>query len=427
MEKHYTLLKAAELLGVTTQTIRNWDNSGKIRTVRTPGNQRRIPESEIARITGSFISSIIETENKPQRTIVEISKDSERIEENTEKTSKRDENQKETIINNTETYSEAIVKAPVIISKEKDKYLLMCKDTEVYDIEKSQILNESLLPGCILNKTKDFKQWMQTRYSTDTNFSAQRLIQHAFGTFDIEHAAYETGAFSLSDCYWLKKVNDNVSFNEITPYIHKEWDGTDAYGIQNDYIWGSLSNLFISGKLDKRWINAQELLKVNTFNEIEPYKLCSSLILDNTAKTHLTNEGLIIKNFTTPDVFYESMEQSGMVNKEDDSRNTAIDYFREDAIALFVIDYLTENNDRHPDDYGFLRDSNTGEHLRMAPYYNFDRIWSGHAISLPDIAWREYREYIHDLCTAAINVAKEFEYGTIIERRAVELLQNQGK
>jgi len=394
MEKHYTLLKAAELLGVTTQTLRNWDNAGKIRAIRTPGNQRRIPESEIARLTGSFETEIIENKHKPQRTTADVRADFEHLTQKTEKT---------------------------------DNYLLMCKDIEVYDIENSQVLNESLLPGCILNKTMDFKQWMETRYSTDTNFSAQRLIQRAFGTFDIEHAAYETGAFSLSDCYWIKKINESVSFNEITPYIHKEWDGTDSYGMQNDYIWGPLSNLFVSGRLDKRWIDAKTLLKINSFNEIEPYNLCLALNLENIAEAHLTGEGLTIRNFTNQDIFYESMEQSGMINKEDDSRNTAIEYFREDAIALFVIDYLTENNDRHPDDYGFLRDGITGEHLRMAPYYNFDRIWSGHAIPLPDIAWRDYSEYIRALCQKAISVANGFEYGTIIERRAGELLRNQGK
>jgi len=396
MEKHYTLLKAAELLGVTTQTLRNWDNAGKIRTVRTPGNQRRIPESEIARITGPITSSITETKHKPQRTIVEISRD-----------------------------SGTTIKTPVIISKEKEKekYILMCKDTEVYDIENSQILNESLLPGCILNKTMDFKQWMETRYSTDTNFSAQHLMQRAFGKFDIEHAAYKTCAFSLSDCYWIKNINDYMLFNEITPYINKEWDSIDAYGKQNNYTSGPLSNLFVSGRLDKRWTDAKSLLKINSFNEIEAYNLCLALGLENAAQAHLTNEGAIIKNFTNPDVFYESMEQSGMVTNDDDSRSIAVEYFREDATALFVIDYLTENNDRHPDDYGFLRDGATGEHLQMAPYYNFDRIWSGHATALPDIAWRENKEYIHDLCTAAISVASEFEYGTIIERRAGELLR----
>jgi len=50
MEKHISMAMAAELLGVTTKTLRVWDASGKLKTIRTPGNQRRVAESEIARI-----------------------------------------------------------------------------------------------------------------------------------------------------------------------------------------------------------------------------------------------------------------------------------------------------------------------------------------------------------------------------------------
>ena len=50
MEKHLTISKAAELLGVTPKTIRIWDADGKIKAARTPGNQRRIPESEVVRL-----------------------------------------------------------------------------------------------------------------------------------------------------------------------------------------------------------------------------------------------------------------------------------------------------------------------------------------------------------------------------------------
>lgn len=52
LEKHLRLSKAAELIGVTEQTLRVWDKEGKIRTIRTKGNQRRIPVEEVERLTG---------------------------------------------------------------------------------------------------------------------------------------------------------------------------------------------------------------------------------------------------------------------------------------------------------------------------------------------------------------------------------------
>jgi len=47
-----TLLKASKMLGVSTQTLRDWDKRGTIKTVRTVGNQRRVPEEEVFRLLG---------------------------------------------------------------------------------------------------------------------------------------------------------------------------------------------------------------------------------------------------------------------------------------------------------------------------------------------------------------------------------------
>lgn len=39
--KYVTPQKASEMLGVSISTLRRWDSEGKIRTIRTPGGQRR--------------------------------------------------------------------------------------------------------------------------------------------------------------------------------------------------------------------------------------------------------------------------------------------------------------------------------------------------------------------------------------------------
>lgn len=50
MTEHQTLSKAAKLLGVSTQTLRNWDSEGKLKTIRSVGNHRRISQKEINRL-----------------------------------------------------------------------------------------------------------------------------------------------------------------------------------------------------------------------------------------------------------------------------------------------------------------------------------------------------------------------------------------
>lgn len=39
--------EVAEAFGVTRATVRNWERAGKIRAIRTPGNQRRFAEADV--------------------------------------------------------------------------------------------------------------------------------------------------------------------------------------------------------------------------------------------------------------------------------------------------------------------------------------------------------------------------------------------
>src|SRR5712691_8516333 len=41
---------AAEMLGVSVETIRRWERAGRLRAVRTVGKQRMVPLSEVQRI-----------------------------------------------------------------------------------------------------------------------------------------------------------------------------------------------------------------------------------------------------------------------------------------------------------------------------------------------------------------------------------------
>jgi molybdopterin-binding protein len=44
--------EAARAIGVSLDTLRRWDRAGKLETVRDARNRRRVPESEVARLSG---------------------------------------------------------------------------------------------------------------------------------------------------------------------------------------------------------------------------------------------------------------------------------------------------------------------------------------------------------------------------------------
>ena len=52
-DKLINIKNAAEILGVSKETLRNWDKSGKLLSVRTYGNHRRYRLSDILTIVGT--------------------------------------------------------------------------------------------------------------------------------------------------------------------------------------------------------------------------------------------------------------------------------------------------------------------------------------------------------------------------------------
>ncbi len=56
MDKLITLQKASELLGVVHKTLRVWDDTGKLKSVRTEGGHRRYRQSDIEAFIGTIKS-----------------------------------------------------------------------------------------------------------------------------------------------------------------------------------------------------------------------------------------------------------------------------------------------------------------------------------------------------------------------------------
>lgn len=60
------LRPAAEMLGVSYQTLKLWIYEKKIRSVKTPGGHHRIPRSEIDRLTGERRRAALRSEARAE-------------------------------------------------------------------------------------------------------------------------------------------------------------------------------------------------------------------------------------------------------------------------------------------------------------------------------------------------------------------------
>ena len=247
--------------------------------------------------------------------------------------------------------------------------VLYCKNKPVYDIESEKVYSANLLPGLM---SKDpcaatFKTWFKYRYSANTNSIARKLKGVTFGQGNRVMINKTTHALSLSDSYWVKDENDHVSFEQISPYYAPFWTGDSPYEGQ------SIPTLYVGGYLTKEWISSKILQKYGDNSELEylAIKLCESCGVSVNSAYRL-DDGVAVENITNPDIMIETAEQSGRLDVDNYTVEDIEALFGLPGVQMIAIDAIVANGDRHPGNFGWLRDTETGQYLGMAPLYDFD-------------------------------------------------------
>ncbi len=64
MPRNYTAREAAQRLGISLDTLRRWDKSGRIRAERDERNRRVVPEAEVERLRTASRSSGLSARNR---------------------------------------------------------------------------------------------------------------------------------------------------------------------------------------------------------------------------------------------------------------------------------------------------------------------------------------------------------------------------
>ena len=244
---------------------------------------------------------------------------------------------------------------------------LMCKNVPVYDIDKKEILNDALIPGSILHGMS-FETWMTHRRSLLSNVMARKLYFSAFGYSADENADAQTHIFSLSDCYWRKSDGENISFEQASPYYEPFWNGGGKYS------GGPVPSIYIGGAVSKYWIDKNTLFKLGCQIEFEIYTLLKNLGVEcNSITLSDDGGGILVGNITDADTMLETAICSGRFKSTYfPTIDEIIEAFGDPGIKMLVIDAIIGNTDRHLENFGFMRNANTGDYLGMAPLYDFD-------------------------------------------------------
>jgi molybdopterin-binding protein len=68
----YTASEAAQRLGISLDTLRRWDQQGRIKTKRDKGNRRVVPATEIDRLQGDAGSARLSARNRFHGVVTEV-------------------------------------------------------------------------------------------------------------------------------------------------------------------------------------------------------------------------------------------------------------------------------------------------------------------------------------------------------------------
>ncbi len=258
--------------------------------------------------------------------------------------------------------------------------VLMCKNKPVYDIDKEVVYNEKLLPGYMMKNPcrTSFKIWFKLRYSSNTNSLARKLKGVTFGQGNRVLINEKTYALSLSDCYWVKDENCPSDFEAVSPYYNDFWKGEGVYDINRG---GAIPTLYTGGFLSKEWISAKYLCKYDKDAGIEEdvsvlCKVCGV----SACNVKRISGGVMAENFTNTDLMLEQADESGLIDPDDFNEGDIIRLLGLQGAQMLTIDAITGNGDRHAGNFGWLRDTNTGEYVSVAPLYDFDHALDSRAV-----------------------------------------------
>jgi len=102
-------------------------------------------------------------------------------------------------------------------------------------------------------------------------------------------------------------------------------------------------------------------------------------------------DGIAVENFTNEKYMFESAEVSGKLNPDEFTAEDILKLFGVQGFDMLFFDALTGNGDRHAGNFGYLRDTDTGEYVGMAPLFDFDHAFESN--NLNDILIQEVKEY----------------------------------
>lgn len=313
---------------------------------------------------------------------------------------------------------------------------------EISDTGKARIISEQFMPYDLyldeeeaesydidlrLNNLNNFYHWCASRVlSLDRKYAKEILnsIGAAQAVTDRDRADISLSyhCVSLTDVFWVRKKGEEATFRELNLYdnsLNKAVVEISLKGRQMTVTNRELApDLSTKGCFPKAWIRDKEgfrLLKDGDGDAVRRELLASR----------------ICQCFDIPQVIYEEdcfegepVTRSGLITSKERSMvsKMAFDIYAcnhgldtldvcrsidpNTYYGMNILDYLTGNTDRHPENWGFFIDNNTNKYISLYPVMDFNQCF----LSYDDLEGANCQTVLPDRMTqreAAVEAVKK--------------------
>ena len=282
----------------------------------------------------------------------------------------------------------------------KNRPLTIIQFTQMGDIidYSREYKNREYLPIVAENDDNWLHLWWGERKVPLTRNNLKNLLTSKGYTIP-EQYLYKNLGLSLTDCYWIKPVDSNLKWEDVNLFSNPFKDNTLKWDDnKSNEITGYSPNSSLKGNVEKTWTargKERFLIKGNTketstqsINEVlashihkkqkhdnytkykltyikgKPYDYGCSCKLFTDENTELVSAYDLILSEPRKGTYYEHLltvcEHKGMDAEK----------IREELEYQILTDYIMSQTDRHFNNIGFLRDTETLEFIGTAPIFD---------------------------------------------------------
>lgn len=312
---------------------------------------------------------------------------------------------------------ELVLNSNVVSGKKKkaEVYEIMHMEKTVADISTTgtvHIFMEQFMPydlfleeiteadiDVLVNNLNNFYHWCASRVlSLDRTYAKEILnsIGVAQAVTDKERARISLSyhCVSLTDVYWVREQGENASFSKLNLYdnpLNEAIVELSLKGRQMTVTNHELApDLSTKGCFPKAWIRTEEgfkLLKDGGEDEVRKELLASKICQCFEIPQVIYNKYFYEGEVVTESKIISSKERS-MVSKmafDIYAANHDLDTIevckKVDPVSYYgmnILDYLTGNTDRHPENWGFYIDNSNNRYIRLYPLMDFNQCFGAY-------------------------------------------------